>query len=188
MTALDRETLARAVRRGDDVRFLFFWGHTQRGPALGPACLSQWYPARFALDGAAYATAEHWMMAEKARLFGDAEAEAAILAAPSPSKAKALGREVRGYVEARWEAHRFDAVVRGNVAKFGQDEDLRRYLLGTGDLVLVEASPTDRVWGIGLAADHPDAKRPDRWRGRNLLGFALCAARARLRAEDAAAG
>jgi ribA/ribD-fused uncharacterized protein len=76
-------------------------------------------------------------------------------------------------------------VTRGNVAKFGQHEDLRAFLLATDERVLVEASPRDAVWGIGLGASNPDARIPERWRGRNLLGFALMEARSRLRAARA---
>jgi ribA/ribD-fused uncharacterized protein len=127
-----------------------------------------------------YATAEHYMMAAKARLFGDHEALEAILAAPSPAEAKAIGRRVRNYDEGAWGRARGEAVVRGNVGKFGKNEDLRTFLRETGDKVLVEASPRDRIWGIGLGAKHPDARVPAKWRGSNLLGFALMAAREEL--------
>lgn len=79
-----------------------------------------------------------------------------------------------------WAAHRFAAVVDGNRGMFGADPQLGAYLLGTGDAVLVEASPVDAIWGIGLAADHPDAPHPSRWPGLNLLGFALMQVRAEL--------
>lgn len=79
-----------------------------------------------------------------------------------------------------WDAQCFGIVVDGNVAKFGQDPALRDFLLGTGGRVLVEASPRDRIWGIGIGASNPDAEHPARWRGTNLLGFALMEARARL--------
>ncbi|MFG1893391.1 NADAR family protein [Micromonospora zamorensis] len=82
-----------------------------------------------------------------------------------------------------WEQHRFDIVVAGAVAKFGQHEELREFLLGTGERVLVEASPVDRVWGIGMAVQHPHAVDPIQWRGMNLLGFALMQARTTLRAQ-----
>lgn len=92
----------------------------------------------------------------------DDENLAAVLAAPSPGAAKAAGRLVRGFDEERWAAVRYDLVVRGNLAKFGQRPELRDVLLRTGDMVLVEASPTDRIWGIGLAADDPAAASPSR--------------------------
>jgi ribA/ribD-fused uncharacterized protein len=158
-----------------------FWGHQpQPDGSVGKGVLSQWWPCRFTVDGVDYASAEHWMMAGKARLFGDEASVPPILAARTPAEAKSLGRLVRGFDEERWAAERFELVVRGNVAKFGQDPALRAYLLGTGGRVLVEASPRDRVWGIGLGAAHEAATDPARWRGENLLGFALMEARARL--------
>ncbi|MGJ5203315.1 NADAR family protein [Bradyrhizobium sp. HKCCYLR20261] len=99
---------------------------------------------------------------------------------PGPSQAKKLGREVRGFDDARWTAHRFDIAVRGNVAKFGQNPPLGQWLRSTAEAVLVEASPVDRIWGIGLAADDPRARDPLTWLGLNLLGFALMKARAAL--------
>ncbi|BAM90239.1 hypothetical protein S58_42540 [Bradyrhizobium oligotrophicum S58] len=98
-------------------------------------------------------------MAQKAALFGDQETHDAILAAPGPSQAKKLGRAVRGFDDARWTAHRFEVAVHGNVAKFGQNPALADWLRSTGDAVLVEASPVDRIWGIGLAADDPRGAR-----------------------------
>ncbi|MGW5668866.1 NADAR family protein [Micromonospora sp. NPDC003776] len=171
-----------AVRAGERVKYLHFWGHRpQRDGSVGAGCLSQWWPAPFTVDGRTYATAEHWMMWHKAVLFGDAEVAAQVLTAAHPHRAKSLGRQVRGFDEATWAARRYDIVVAGSVAKFGQHEELKRFLLGTGDRVLVEASPLDRIWGIGLAADDPRAGDPERWRGHNLLGFALMEAREALR-------
>ncbi|MYS93928.1 MULTISPECIES: NADAR family protein [Streptomyces] len=177
-----RDALIKAVRAGARIKYLHFWGHRPRPDGrIGASCLSQWWPAPFTVDGVEYATAEHWMMAGKARLFEDAAAERAVLAAGHPAEAKKAGRLVRGFDEARWERERFRIVVEGNVHKFGAHPGLREFLLGTGDRVLVEASPVDRVWGIGLAADDEAAADPERWRGPNLLGFALMEARERLR-------
>ena len=176
-----REDLVEHLTRGGGVDYLFFWGHTaKREGVVDASCLSQWFPCSFAIDGQAYASAEHYMMAEKARLFRDDEALARVLASRTPAEAKAIGRGVRGFVSATWEAARVAAVVRGNVAKFGQREDFGAFLRGTGAKVLVEAAPRDRVWGIGMGASNPDARVPARWRGLNLLGFALMAARAEL--------
>ncbi|MDO0925485.1 NADAR family protein [Streptomyces sp. TG1A-8] len=172
------EALIREVRAGTRIRYLYFWGHRARPDGgIGASCLSQWWPSPFVVDGVGYRTAEHWMMASKARLFGDAEAEQEALRAPGPALAKRAGRLVRGFDEATWERERFRIVVEGSVHKFAADDALRRYLLGTGDRVLVEASPLDRVWGIGLAAGDGAASDPGRWRGLNLLGFALMEAR-----------
>ncbi|MEU8706775.1 NADAR family protein [Streptomyces sp. NPDC048565] len=177
------DALRARAARGKRVKYLPFWGHRpRRDGRLGESCLSQWWPAPFTVGSVTYASAEHWMMAGKARLFGDAEAEAAAVAAGSPAASKNVGRRVRGFDEAVWVRERFGLVVEGSVHKFGQDPALRTYLLGTGERVLVEASPVDRIWGIGLAKDDPRTANPASWRGLNLLGFALMEARTRLRA------
>ena len=163
-------------------RYFCFWGHqVEKDGSIGKGCLSQWFHAPFTVDGDSFATAEHFMMAGKARLFGDEEARLRVLASPSPAAAKQVGRSVRNFDDGRWNAERFDIVVQGNVAKFGQNPAMRDFLLATGERVLVEASPRDRIWGIGMGAANPDAEQPRKWRGQNLLGFALMAARAQLR-------
>ncbi|WP_046731837.1 NADAR family protein [Streptomyces humi] len=179
------EALIRAVRAGARIRYLHFWGHSPRPDGqVSASCLSQWWPSPFVVDGVEYATAEHWMMAGKARLFADPEAERRILAAGHPAEAKKAGRLVRGFDEAVWQRERLGIVTEGSVHKFTADPALRDFLLATGDRVLVEASPMDRVWGIGLTADDERAADPARWRGSNLLGFALMAARERLTTDD----
>ncbi|MGA5189929.1 NADAR family protein [Streptomyces griseoincarnatus] len=181
-TVASREALIEAVQAGERVKYLHFWGHRPLpGGRIGASCLSQWWPSPFTVDGVEYATAEHWMMAAKARLFGDAEGERRVLTAGHPSAAKNAGRLVRGFDEVVWRRERFGIVVEGSVHKFAAHGELRSFLLGTGDRVLVEASPVDRVWGTGLAADAEGANDPVRWRGPNLLGFALMEARRRLR-------
>lgn len=175
---MDVATLITRHERGEPLDFLFFWGHTPSEEGkLGPFILSQWYPAPFVVGGHRYAAAEHFMMAEKARLFGDEATRAKILATHDPAEAKALGREVRDFDEARWREHRFGIVVEASLAKFGQNAALGDWLLGTGSKILVEASPRDTIWGIGLGASNPRATDPRAWRGLNLLGFALMEAR-----------
>lgn len=183
------EELVELTERGEKVKYLHFWGHRPRPDgSIGASCLSQWWPSPFTVDGVTYASAEHWMMAGKARLFGDEAAAGQAVAAKSPAEAKKVGRLVRGFDDAVWTRERFALVVAGSVHKFGQDAALGAFLLGTGDRVLVEASPMDRVWGIGLAADDPRAQDPAAWRGLNLLGFALMAARDELRNGTGGAG
>lgn len=178
----DVAALRAAVTAGQSFRYRFFWGHRpSRDGRLTDSVFSQWWRSRFELDGERYASAEQRMMAEKARLFEDAELREQILAEQDPGRCKALGRKVRGYDDARWAAARVAVVVEANVAKFGQSEALRSYLLATGDDLLVEASPLDAIWGIGLAANDPRAADPREWLGENLLGFALIAAREVLR-------
>jgi ribA/ribD-fused uncharacterized protein len=179
------EELIKRVGSEQRIKYLHFWGHTpRRDGTIGASCLSQWWPSPFEVDGVRYATAEHWMMVSKARLFGDAEAERKAIEAGSPGAAKAAGRLVRGFDDAIWQRERFTIVRSGSVHKFGQDAALRDFLLATGDRVLVEASPLDRIWGVGLAADDERARDPARWRGLNLLGFALMEAREELRASS----
>ena len=121
-------------------------------------------------------------MAEKARLFGDELMRAEILNASNSGLAKKLGRSVATFDDEQWKEARWEIVVQGNLHKFRQHEDLLSYLLGTGTRVLVEASPRDHIWGIGMGASNAHAEQPDAWRGLNLLGFALMEARARLAA------
>lgn len=172
------EQLCRRIEAGESFKYVYFWGHRQkRSGVVDKSCFSQWFEADFVVDGETYRSAEHYMMAGKARLFGDEAALARIHAARTPAEAKSIGREILGFNEAAWNAERLAIVTRANHAKFGQNPALREFLLGTGDRVLVEASPVDAIWGIGLAGDHPDAGNPSRWRGLNLLGFALMNAR-----------
>ena len=166
---------------GGQPRYVNFWGHQpQPDGTLGPSCLSQWWPARFDADGQAFASAEHYMMWRKARLFGDDAVAAEVLAATSPAQAKELGRQVSGFDSQIWTEHRWEIVVSGSLAKFTSKPALTAYLVGTRHHVLVEASPVDRIWGIGLTADDPRAAVPSQWRGLNLLGFALMEARSRI--------
>ncbi|GAB1639784.1 NADAR family protein [Krasilnikovia sp. MM14-A1259] len=166
--------LMAALAQGQRIKFLFFWGHQpERDGSIGGGCLSQWWPAPFTLDGHSFATAEHYMMWRKATLFGDDAMAQRILAAPHPHAAKALGSRVTGFDEKTWAEQRFPIVMAGNLAKFGQHAPLRAFLIGTGPRVLVEASPVDRIWGIGLTRDDPAATDPSQWQGQNLLGFAL---------------
>jgi ribA/ribD-fused uncharacterized protein len=180
-----RSELIDLVTSGARVKFLHFWGHhPQRDDSIGAGCLSNWWPAAFEVDGNTFATAEHWMMWSKAILFNDPGAAAEILVVSHPHAAKAIGRRVVGFDQATWEKHRYAIVVAGCTAKFSQHKDLKDFLLTTGDRVLVEASPRDRIWGIGMGAANPNADDPTQWRGQNLLGFALMEARASLREHD----
>lgn len=183
-------TLIYYIVRTDDIKdrrfskddFVFFWGHTDRQTAgAGKQCLSQWYIAPMTVDGVCYNCMEQYLMAEKARTFGDRETEALIMAEYNQLKIKKLGRKVAGYDDAVWSARRQQVSIRGNICKFAQNPRLKDFLLSTGDKILVEASPEDTVWGIGLDENSPAAIVPSRWRGRNLLGFALMEAREHLR-------
>ncbi|MBD8189767.1 NADAR family protein [Pseudomonas viridiflava] len=167
------EELCARFNAGESLAFTFFWGHQRNKTAVTASCFSQWFEAEFVVDGQRYPTAEHFMMAEKAALFDDQEIRTQILQAPTPNAAKALGRNVRGFNDKLWLKHRYGIVVQANQAKFFQNPELNDYLMQTGSRVIVEASPVDNIWGIGLAQDNPDVNNPNLWKGLNLLGFAL---------------
>ncbi len=134
---------------------------------------SNWHPSPFVVDGVAYLHVEQFMMAAKARLFGDVDALERIMAASSPRYIKAFGRAVRGYDEATWVANRERIVFEGCLAKFEQNPKLSEALTFTRARTLIEASPVDAIWGIGLAEADPRAEDPAQWKGLNLLGVAL---------------
>jgi ribA/ribD-fused uncharacterized protein len=145
---------------------------------------SQWYRCGFTVAGNAFGCAEQFMMHGKAVLFGDAASAAKILAADHPREHKALGRKVANFDDVVWKRER-EAIVRaGSMAKFTQNPELRALLLATGGTTLVEASPFDRIWGIGLAATSPYANDPTKWRGQNLLGKILTSVRDELLATS----
>ena len=148
---------------------------------------SQWHYSLFTLGGDEYTCAEQFMMAEKARVFGDAEALEQILDTSSPREHKRIGRRVRGFDEAEWDRVCRGIVYRGNLAKFEQNDRLCAALLETGDRVVAEASPHDLIWGIGFHESEPEAHRPELWRGRNWLGVALMQVRAVIDARGSSA-
>ncbi|MGN0650661.1 MAG: NADAR family protein [Oscillospiraceae bacterium] len=178
-----RDNITRFIQTKEYEGFLLFWGHNQRSNSPDKSCLSQWFDCRFTADGREYNTAEQYMMAHKAMLFGDDEVLDEILRADNPALYKKLGRKIRGFDEEIWKKHRTEIVIEGNMAKFSQNEHLKQFLLESSPKVLVEASPYDSIWGIGIAADMPDAQKPDKWRGSNLLGFCLMEVRDRLMNE-----
>ena len=156
--------------------FTFFW--RTESP------FSQWHSSHFVVEGISFNCAEQYMMYRKATLFCDDEIAAQILRSTKPSVQKELGRAVSGYNEAEWLQNREKIVYEGNFHKFTQNENLRKALLGTGETTLVEASPVDKIWGIGLSADNPYAAFPEKWKGLNLLGKILTELREELRRAD----
>ena len=153
--------------------FVFFWGHHEKGKGITKACFSQWYPCHFVVEGIRYNCAEQYMMAEKARVFGDEITRKKILLTTEPDVIKQLGREVENFNAEKWDALSGEVVIRGNLAKFSQNEELLEVLLATEDKVLVEASPYDKIWGIGMKQSEAEKEHPHIWKGTNKLGFAL---------------
>lgn len=178
-----REMLIEKYNNNEKLKYVFFWGHTQKGNEITKTCFSQWYPCSFVVEGVTYYTAEQYMMAQKALLFQDKKIFEEIMNAKHPKEYKALGRKIRGFDEEIWNEKRGQIVIDGNYAKFSQNEPLKKFLLATGDRVLVEASPYDRIWGIGMSMDTQNIENPTIWKGQNLLGFALMEVRELLQEE-----
>lgn len=163
------------------LKYIFFWGHNPKKKGLiDKSCLSQWYPADFNVNGLIYNSAEQWMMAKKAELFNDTDSLEQILNCKSAADAKKIGREIKGFMEEIWIKERFEIIVTGNFHKFNQNRELCDFLISTKDKILVEASPLDCIWGIGLASDDKRVENPLEWKGENLLGFALMSVREKL--------
>ncbi len=153
--------------------FVLFYGHTSKDNKITKSCLSQWYPCKFNSNGIEYNCAEQYMMSEKAKLFKDDKMYQLILKETSQKKIKGYGRKIKNFNSEEWDKNKINIVVQGNILKFSQNEDLKQFLIETGDKILVEASPTDRIWGIGLDQYDPDSRNPLKWKGENLLGFSL---------------
>jgi ribA/ribD-fused uncharacterized protein len=144
-------------------KYVFFWN----------GIYSQWYSSRMTIDGIEYNCCEQYMMHQKALTFGDTIIAEMILESSDPKEQKALGRKVSGFNKDKWDDVCIGIVFKGNLAKFSQNELLKKTLLSTDDKILVEASPYDKIWGIGLAEDHPDIEDPSKWKGLNLLGWSI---------------
>lgn len=182
----DLEDLRKAYIAGEKFKFVFFWGHTaSQDGQIHETCFSQWWPSCFTVDGVAYTCAEQFMMAEKARMFGDEEMREKILQTRQPKEMKAYGRAVKNFDEAQWKTACCEIVKKGNLAKFSQNQDLWDYMKNTKKRILVEASPRDRIWGIGMGKQNPDAENPVKWRGTNFLGFTLMEVRDLLTDQEA---
>lgn len=135
--------------------------------------LSNWYLSQFSVDEITFSSMEQYMMYKKAVCFQDYDTADRILEMEDVSQIKKLGRKVSNYDENSWNGVRQIVVYRGLLEKFGQNDELKKLLLETGDSVLAECAVKDRIWGIGLSMTDPDRLDRDCWKGQNLLGYAL---------------
>lgn len=175
------DNLQEDFKKGKRIKYLFFWGHQpSRDGSITKSCFSQWWKSDFTIDTYTYCCMEQYMMAEKARLFKDNEILEKIMKSTHPKQMKDFGRKVKNFDEDLWCEKRYSIVVKGNYAKFSQNEELKQFLNNTNERVLVEASPYDKIWGIGMSADDHNIENPLMWKGRNLLGFALMEVRDQL--------
>lgn len=151
---------------------LFFWN----------TVYSQWYtaPKLITEEGKTFTSAEQYMMYKKAELFNDKEAAEEILTTDNPRTIKAIGRRVKNFDADKWTAVSYNVVVQGNFLKFTQNIDLQHILIEQAHLQLVEASPEDKIWGIGLHASDDRVLDEAQWQGQNLLGKAIMTARERI--------
>jgi hypothetical protein len=170
-----RETRDMSIQDTSFHNTVFFYG--------GP--LSQWYSSPFTHNEHTFNCAEQYMMLKKAMLFEDLDTAHKIMLSQDPREQKALGRQVKNFDADVWAYMAEANVIQANLLKFGQNIELWDYLRGTGNRELVEASPTDRIWGIGLGMGNPDRFDRSKWRGTNLLGECLMKVRAQLREEEA---
>jgi ribA/ribD-fused uncharacterized protein len=144
-------------------KFVFFWGGT----------FSQWATSKFEIDGVEYNCCEQYMMAKKALVFNDFDACREIMLEKQPALQKAIGRKVRGFNVSKWEPVCRKIVYDANMAKFTQNPKMLEELLATEGREIVEASPEDKIWGIGLHETNPLAWDKETWQGLNLLGEAI---------------
>lgn len=143
--------------------YYFFWD--------GP--FSNWHPASFEYQGHRFANSEQAFMWRKAKYFNDHVIADKMLRETDPSKVKALGRKVTFYDDKAWSEVRYDIMVDVNLAKFSQNLELRDFLIAHSHLEIVEASPVDTIWGIGLTESAARKVTKDEWQGLNLLGIAM---------------
>lgn len=168
------QSIRKEYQAGKKMRMMLFWGHQPaKNGLITMSCFSQWWHSVFEVDGQEYSCMEQFMMAGKAKLFGDKEILDAILNCSNPKQIKALGRKVKGFDEDIWNQHKYTIIYYGNYMKFSQNQELGDFLIATKDSVIAEASPYDGIWGIKMSANDEGAENPMKWRGQNLLGFAL---------------
>lgn len=146
----------------------YFYSHTKGNYR----CFSNFYPVKFVdTDNVEYVNSEQYLMKEKARIMGDHETEVKIMKCTKPSDAKALGRKVSNFKPDLWDIHKYGVMVSALRHKFTQNPELAKVLRNTGSTTIAEASPIDKIWGIGLSES--SAKKGVGWQGENLLGKAL---------------
>ena len=166
--ALLEATNQSTASQGNRKPMVFFWKDTEEN-----GCFSNWYRWPFVIDGVQYPHVEQYMMSQKARLFHDDVRYAAILRTENPNDCKKLGKQVTPFDPKIWDGAKYEIVKAGNRAKFEQNPDLKAKLLATGTAILAEASPRDKVWGIGKTAKTAAETDPSAWPGQNLLGKIL---------------
>ena len=172
------EELGIKAKMDDDGKFVFFWKLCHKNEEF-----SNWYPSEFVIEGIRYNCVEQYMMAKKAILFGDLDMYQKIMHSDDPGECKELGKQVSNFDSKTWDNCKYEIVFNGNCAKYHQNKELLTRLVATGDAILAEASPYDKVWGIGMDDSDPNAQIPEQWAGQNLLGKILVEIRQKHKAD-----
>jgi len=167
----NKDLILNQYNNGERLEFLLFFGASKG--TLNEGCLSQWQKSNFTVNNIEYSCTEQFMMACKAELFNDLDAIKKILNNNNPKSIKALGRKIKKFDENTWNENKYSIVLKGNYYKFNQNENMKKILIDTKNKVLVEASPYDKIWGVGLSENDEKINNPNNWKGDNLLGFAL---------------
>lgn len=152
-------------------KYLFFWKPNKN--LTNETCFSQWQPSLFEIDGVVYNCAEQYMMSQKAKLFKDEYIYDLVMDSIKPQDMIKLGRKVKNFNESIWDKNKYSIIFDANYNKFSQNEKMKKFLLSTNDKVIVEASPYDKVWGVGMDSNNRKIYNPNNWRGENLLGFII---------------
>lgn len=177
--------LKNQIHRDVNPEYFFFGGHTpKKEGVIDKSCFNQWFLSPFTVNEVVYPTAEHWMMAKKAELFNDKKIVKKILAEKNPAVVKELGRQVENFDLDIWNSASYKIVVEGNKEKFMQNKPIKDFLIQTGSKIIAEASPGSTIWGTGLSYYDEEVRNPFRWKGENLLGFALMEVRDYLKQAD----
>ena len=153
--------------------YVFFWQTDEGKGYSSKGCFSQWQTSNFIAEARRYFCAEQYMMGRKALAFDDLETFEKIMSANHPREIKSLGRKIKNFDQTEWDYVKYSIVLNGNFYKFTQNEKMLEVLLSTENKILVEASPFDEIWGVGLSEDDEKIKNPNYWKGQNMLGFAL---------------
>ncbi len=143
--------------------------------------LSNWYPAAFVLDGITFTSTEQYIMYRKCLLFDDSVSASAILATDDPARHQAIGRNAAGFNGTVWDGVKQTIAFRGLMAKFSQNENLKKQLLHTGNAYLVECAFKDVIWACGIRLHEDERLDISKWRGQNILGFTLMEVREALK-------
>lgn len=167
------------VKENKDKDFISFWGVKDHKDKY--RFLSNFYPCQIEVTHfdskqvKKFKSSEQLFMYKKAILFEDFKVADTIFKVnkDSPQFYKNQGRKVKGFDEDTWNENKYDLMKATLYEKFSQNTYLKKWLLNTGNSILVETSPFDRIWGIGLKNTDSGWKNVDRWKGENLLGFCL---------------